>query len=353
MSRNRKFFLIVLQLAMWSAFVALPYFMIPRFNDANLADAFVKHHYAQPDQALNVFLSSLVFNFFLIVFFYAHHYILFDRFVVTRRFGEYACILVASFIFIFMVSHYFKRYFFADIPGIFRPVNFREIVRAGTWYSLVLLVSMGVKLLVQLRQAEQRAREIENAQLRTELSFLHAQINPHFLFNSLNTIYSLALKKSDTAPVAVLKLSQLLRYVIDDANRDKVPMEQEVNYLNNYIELQKLRSTSSLLVSFRVEGDIATLLISPLLLLPFVENAFKYGISSNQVSPIDILLSRQGDSMTFTVKNKKFEQGETDSTGIGINNVRRRLDLLYPDKYKLEIADGADSYFIKLIIQFT
>jgi LytS/YehU family sensor histidine kinase len=226
-------------------------------------------------------------------------------------------------------------------------------VRAVTWYLLIVFVSFGIKLLMQLRLTEQRAREIENAQLRTELSFLHAQINPHFLFNSLNTIYSLALKKSDTAPAAVLKLSHLLRYVIDDANRESVPLEQEVNYLNNYIELQKLRSTSSLTVNFNVVGNVSSTQIAPLLLLPFVENAFKYGISNHDASPIDILLERTQSALLFTVSNLKFEQGEKDSTGIGINNVKRRLELLYHGRYDLQIQDKDDSYFIKLTIQFT
>jgi LytS/YehU family sensor histidine kinase len=141
--------------------------------------------------------------------------------------------------------------------------------------------------------------------------------------------------------------------VIDDANRESVALEQEINYLNNYIDLQKLRSTASLVVNFNVTGNISSTQIAPLLLLPFVENAFKYGISNQEPSPIDITLERTASSLTFSVQNKKFEQGEKDSTGIGINNVKRRLELLYHDKHVLEIEDKTDSYFIKLTIQFT
>jgi len=353
LTEKRRIFLILLQLALWSAFISLPYFMVPHMGEEGNIDTFIRHATPPADMAMNMFVSSLAFNFCLIAFFYAHHYLIFDRFVVTKQYLMYILILVACFVVIFYGSRMFKRSVFESIPFMLRPVTFRELVRSLTWYLLVLSVSLGVKLLMQLRQTEQRAREIENAQLRTELSFLHAQINPHFLFNSLNTIYSLALKKSDSAPTAVLKLSHLLRYVIDDANKEHVSLEQEVNYLNNYIELQKLRSTSSLIVSFKVAGNISSTQIAPLLLLPFVENAFKYGISNQEQSPIDILLEKTESELTFSAQNRKFEQGEKDSTGIGINNVKRRLELLYPHKHLLQIQDKDDTYFIKLTIQFT
>ena len=340
----------VIQLALWSGFIALPYFMVPRQNEMNTVDAFLRHYAPQADLAQHTFFASLLFNIGLIVFFYIHHYILFDRFIIRRRFASYIAIVVSSFIFIYTLSYLYKRSLLLwDFPR-HNPLTLREWVRDGTWFLLVLLISLGLKLLTQWRQAEQRTREIETEQLRTELSFLHAQINPHFLFNSLNTIYSLSLKKSDQAPLAVLKLSQLLRYVIDESKREKVPLDQEIEYINNYIELQKFRSTSSLVVNFKLEGDTGSSLIAPLLLLPFVENAFKYGISSKEISPIDIVLTITDGRFEFSVRNKKFMQSDKPSTGIGINNVQRRLKLLYDDQHELEINDLPDSYFVKLTI---
>ncbi len=353
LSGKRKILLAFLQIGLWVVFISLPYFMVPHQMDEGNIDSFMRHAMPHADMAENMFISSLAFNLLLIIFFYIHHYFIFDRFVSTKRYVSYVLVLVLCFVVIFYGSHIFKRFVFESVSFMMRPISFREFIRAFNWYLLILSVGLGVKLLMQLKQTEQRAREIENAQLRTELSFLHAQINPHFLFNSLNTIYSLALKKSDSAPAAVLKLSHLLRYVIDDANRESVALEQEINYLNNYIDLQKLRSTASLVVNFNVTGNISSTQIAPLLLLPFVENAFKYGISNQEPSPIDITLERTASSLTFSVQNKKFEQGEKDSTGIGINNVKRRLELLYHDKHVLEIEDKTDSYFIKLTIQFT
>lgn len=354
MNKRRTVLLILMQVVVWSAFIMLPYFMVPRPNEETSVDAFMRYYTRQQDMAQHVFISSLAFNICLIIFFYIHHVFIFDRFIVPRRFGAYLGIVITSFFAIFFISYLYKGFLIAPDPLHRNALAFREYVRAGTWFLLVLLTSLGIKLLTQWRMAEQRTREIENEQLRTELSFLHAQINPHFLFNSLNTIYSLSLKKSDAAPAAVLKLSELLRYVINESKLDKVPLDEEMNYLKNYIELQKLRSTSSLVVHYKEQGDIHSTLISPLLFLPFVENAFKYGISNNETSPIDISLLRENGSLEFAVRNKKFNGKGTlkPSTGIGINNVRRRLKLLYPEKHELQIDDSSDHYSIKLTIHF-
>lgn len=350
MNANRKLFVVLLQVVLWSAFIALPYFMVPHQSEQTTIEEFLKRYSPQPDLPLNILLGTLVFNFFLIAFFYINHYLLFDKFVVTRKYGRYLAIISAAFVIIFCVSVVYKRMFFSTVPAVIKPITFREIVRDLTWYLLLLLISLGLKFLAQWQQAEKRASEIENEHLRTELSFLHAQINPHFLFNSLNTIYSLALKKSDAAPVAIMKLSNLLRYVVDEATMYNVPLEQEVNYLNNYIELQKLRSTSTLNVHFKVEGDISSSTIAPMLLLPFVENAFKYGISNHEASPIDISVIRQNGHIEFGVKNKKFIQTEQHSTGIGIANVQRRLELLYHGKHELHIDDNSETYSINLTL---
>ena len=138
--------------------------------------------------------------------------------------------------------------------------------------------------------------------------------------------------------------------MIEETGHDSVSLEQEVNYINNYIELQKMRSTSSLNITFDVQGDIHTAAIAPMLLLPFIENAFKYGISSTAHSPIDISLSARRDMILFSVINKKFDQQNKHSTGIGIPNVQRRLDLIYPGKHEIDIQDLGDTYYIKLKI---
>lgn len=352
MSKSRRIFLIVLQAVIWAAFLSLPYFMMPhQFENARL-DPFARHYFPNPDMAENIFLSSLALNLSLIVFFYLHQYVLFDRLVIPKKFGLYATVIVVSYLVIFFISFAFRRLLFPPTHN-YRPfVNMHDVVRVGTWYFLVLFIGLGIKFLEQWQKAEQRTKEIENERLRNELSFLHAQINPHFLFNSLNTIYSLALKKSDAAPGAILKLSQLLRYVVDEASHESVPLTLEINYLNNYLELQRLRNTSSVTVKFDVNGPVDAVSIAPLLLLPFVENAFKYGVNPAEESPIDIELRVNGKQIFFAVKNRKFTgagfETEKYSTGIGIANVKRRLDILYPGKYALNFDDTDTSYSVQL-----
>ncbi|HWB63286.1 MAG TPA: histidine kinase, partial [Chitinophagales bacterium] len=339
------------QIVFWSAFLALPYFMSPRPSDENAMNAFQKHYVPlPPDLTQNMFLSWLAYNCCLIIFFYFHHYFLFDRFVRKKQFLAYGLVTIGLYIFIFFISFFYKSMLFPSMHAFHPFFSFHEFIKTSTWFLLVLLISLGIKLMGEWQQAEQRALDIENDQLRTELSFLHAQINPHFLFNSLNTIYSLALKKSDAAPTAVLKLSKLLRYVVDEAGVERVSLTSEVDYLNNYIELQKLRSTSTLQVNFETTGNLDAVQIAPLLFLPFVENAFKYGISNHEESPIDIKLAVQNNLLSFSVKNRKFKDIESHSTGTGINNTQRRLALLYPAKHKLVINDTDTTYLLALEI---
>jgi len=183
-----------------------------------------------------------------------------------------------------------------------------------------------------------------------ELLFLKQQINPHFLFNSLNSIYSLANKKSNLTTDAILKLSTILRYVLYHSQKNFVPVKDEINTLEDYIELQKLRITQKVSVNFSISGKPDFYQIEPLLILPFVENAFKYGVDSVNKSFIDIKLDILDDELNLYVLNKVIPDKEInkDESGIGLNNIRRRLDLLYPDNYNLVVNQVEDVFSIKL-----
>jgi sensor histidine kinase YesM len=355
MASDKRFYTIALQVVLWGLFLALPYFMIPH-NNPDLNRQLMQARESQPHWIDYWFFSSVSLNLCLIVFFYVHNQLVFDRFILRGRSADYIVYLIivfSSFGIIFGIYCLVRAELLRMLLLFERPIDVRDVIRAATWFFLILFAGIGVKLTELWRQAERRARDIENEQLRTELSFLHMQINPHFLFNSLNTIYGMSLKKSDNAPKAVLKLSQLLRYMIEETGHDTVPLDQEVTYLNNYIELQKMRSGPSLTVSFQVEGDTNGATIAPMLLLPFVENAFKYGMSNSQESPIHIELGVDKEKITFSVMNRKFENIGRHSSGIGIPNVERRLQLLYPSRHDLLIEDKADTYFVKLKILLT
>jgi two-component system, LytTR family, sensor kinase len=208
----------------------------------------------------------------------------------------------------------------------------------------------------QWLQSEQRTKEIQNEKLQTELSYLKAQINPHFLFNTLNNIYSLAADRSEKTAEAVMKLANIMRYVLSEARNDLVPLEKEIQFTSHYIELQKMRITDKTNVDFTITGDPTGMQISPLLFLPFIENAFKYGVSTREMSPIIILLEIKKDRIFLEVINNKHASSSmksTDNTGIGINNTRRRLDLIYPDHYSLETTQTPTLYTATLSIDLT
>ncbi|WP_232456865.1 sensor histidine kinase [Pedobacter psychrophilus] len=197
---------------------------------------------------------------------------------------------------------------------------------------------------------EREKTELERQRLTAELAFLKSQINPHFLFNSLNNIYSLAYQKSEATPDAILKLSEIMRYMLYESNDNRVALEKEITYLKSFIELQKLRFKGNAHVVLEVEGQIQNQQIVPLILISFVENAFKHGLATDKKHPIIINISVFEDNMLFTIKNKKNQQNKDQTGGIGMVNVVRRLDLTYPDKYKLSVENHEHEYLSELYL---
>jgi LytS/YehU family sensor histidine kinase len=209
------------------------------------------------------------------------------------------------------------------------------------------------KMLFEWVSLQRERKKLERETLQSELKFLKNQINPHFLFNTLNNIYSLALVKSDLAPEVILKLSEILRYMLYECNEPKVKLTNEVSYIKNYLDLEKLRQKDDVMIEFTTEGDIEEQLISPMLFTPFLENAFKHGI--NRVikdACVKVYLKVHPDSLFFSVQNTKpeFEPNAVTKKqgGIGLANVRKRLELLYPGKYSLEIQNTLTRYIIEL-----
>jgi two-component system, LytTR family, sensor kinase len=203
----------------------------------------------------------------------------------------------------------------------------------------------------QLRSTERRALQAERDKTSAELSFLKAQINPHFLFNTLNNIYSLSILKSEQTPNAILKLSDILHYITDEVQNDLVPLKSEVDCVKNYIELQQLRLTDKVDVRLNVRGEIAGKQLAPLLFMTFIENAFKYGISSHERCTIDIEIAAEERSVAFSCRNKILVKNATEErTGIGISNAKKRLDHLYPGKHSLNIYTEEDHFIVYLEI---
>ena len=204
--------------------------------------------------------------------------------------------------------------------------------------------------------ADRRERqELKTKTMQSELKFLKTQINPHFLFNTLNSLYALTLKKSDNAPQIVIQLSEMMRYMLYECNESSVLLSNEVKYIQNYLALERLRQSEGIEINFQVHGDVSGKKIAPLLFTPFLENSFKHGLN-NQIKEgyVNILLEVEDDSLLFFIENSKPSsiptQSRKRSGGIGLTNLRRRLKILYPDRHKLEIHDTPNSYSVSLEI---
>jgi LytS/YehU family sensor histidine kinase len=221
-------------------------------------------------------------------------------------------------------------------------------------FFLVFTVSTCTRVIQEWLGIESKRQEIENEKLATELSFLKSQINPHFLFNTLNNIYSLALIRSEATADAVLKLSSIMRYVLDETKHDTVPLDKEIQFIKHYIELQRVRLTDKVKIELIIEGETEGKQIAPLILIPFVENSFKYGVSTKDVSVLSFQIKASAESISFTAKNAKmtYDSGanNNNNTGIGIKNTKRRLELLYPEQHKLVVAEENNQFIVNLIL---
>lgn len=228
---------------------------------------------------------------------------------------------------------------------------YKKLLRFSPFELQIFVMGIIVIILSTLMATVNRLRQSEQEKATAELSFLKAQINPHFLFNTLNSIYSLAYMKSEQTASAIVKLSALMRHVITDAQRDEVPLTQEVEYISNYIELQKLRLTESTKVEFIVTGETAGKSVAPLIFLPFIENAFKYGSNPEHGSRIEIRLQVRPTSVLLEATNSIVNTTDVSSEGIGIGNAIERLQLIYPGHHLLKIRHDANEYSVSLHIE--
>ncbi|HEY4195281.1 MAG TPA: histidine kinase [Mucilaginibacter sp.] len=209
-------------------------------------------------------------------------------------------------------------------------------------------LSLGKQWLLKQRDFLQAQQE----RITAELQLLKAQVHPHFLFNTLNNIYSFSLDRSPKTPELILKLSSLLSYMLYDCKAEEVRLEKEVEIMKAYIDLEKERYGNTLEISWTVEGDIRDVFISPLLMLPFLENAFKHGASEQIEKPwMGVDISVSNNILKFKITNSKNEYISHSNNGIGINNVKKRLEFLYPGKHELKINDEGDFFAVSLMVK--
>ena len=220
-------------------------------------------------------------------------------------------------------------------------------------YPTIVGLALSIKLLKTWYLKQQETVQLTREKINAELQLLKAQVHPHFLFNTLNNIYSFILNGSSRAPEMIKKLSALLNYILNECDRPLVPLSKELSLIRDYMELEKIRYGDKLSMTLHIQGDPAGKMISPLLLIPFVENSFKHGTSRMLTHPwVKLEISIENDILNFSISNNKPQQtnGTTAKKGIGLNNVKKRLHLLYPGAHSLHIIENEMSYDVKMAI---
>ncbi len=291
---------------------------------------------------------------------YVTIYFLLPRYLLRERYGLF--FLLAVLVLLVSGFIHWTTAKFIEIP-MFWPDAYwgplwypSKILKSATYIYPVVVLATLIKFFKHWYKYQQATQKLAEDKLSAELKFLRSQVHPHFLFNTLNNLYALTLKKSDNAPEVVLKLSHLLNYMLYECNTDRVPLVKEIELLENYVSLEKLRYGDRLDVSLNITGVNGGHKIAPMLILPFVENSFKHGTSDETESSwVSIDLFVKENMMTLKVDNSKSNGASRDEQnyreGIGLQNVKRRLQLLYQGNYDLRILDEDDSYLVVLKIE--
>lgn len=283
-------------------------------------------------------------------------YYVIDRLLIPRKYTLFIVVLAGSMFFFGMVmrvTDYYTLYPIYYPQGLSIPIFYppKLLIIIFSIYSVVALVA-SYHLGKHWHNHQLTAQRLEKEKLESELKLLKSQINPHFLFNTLNNLYVLALHQSNRTPETVHKLSELMSYMLYDSNQHEVALTKELYYIRNYLALEKLRYESRLDIGFNVYSDVEGIMIAPLMILPFVENCFKHGVSKQlHDSWIRIDIAYSKPTLTIKVENSKNPDGALEMkqvSGIGLRNVRKRLELIYPDRYELEIHDDEESYLVVL-----
>jgi hypothetical protein len=322
-------------------FLSLPVFFSPDFSSSLF---FLKVPFFQSDFAGYVLL---------IIFFYLSYYYFIPKFYMNKEYLAFFIFILVAYMAIVIIPQLFiwlnpDMGHFQRPPGMRRPPPpgnpwLRDLGKHFYQFAVILVFALVLRISNRLRQTEKE-------KLDAQLSYMKAQMNPHFLFNTLNSIYSLAIERSDATAPAIVKLSGMMRYVLSESQNDFVPLQKEADYIKNYIELQQLRFQDSIRLEFEISGEAAGKKIAPLVLIPFIENAFKHGINPEESSEIHIHIHISDRTLNLHVLNHKVHVHfpmETKS-GLGIENTKQRLLFLYPGKHQLSIQNNAELFTVSL-----
>ncbi len=332
MFKDRKL-IVLFHILIWCIFLLFPVLVLPK-----------PASFLENDQLQLVIYFSI--GCLTIGFYYFNYHFIIPRFLFKREYFHFFG-LFFGFILLSILSTKFiitSLYFEHGLISSSKP---KLLVNFLGRFLVVFAIAFGVRLF-------QKMKQIETEKLNAELISLKAQINPHFLFNTLNGIYGLALTNSNKTADSISKLASMMRYVLTETTAEKVPLINEIKYISDYIAFQKLRLTKKTKVNFTIEGTFLDQEISPILFISFIENAFKYGVSNEVESTIKIHIVTENNAISLTVKNDQLNtntNNNEESCGIGLKNTKRRLDLIYENKYSLEITNTDKEHQIILKIQ--
>jgi LytS/YehU family sensor histidine kinase len=279
-------------------------------------------------------------NFVLLLFFFANYYFIIPKLYFAKRYLHFAIALV-TFLLLSLLPDIELNNYTTEKQNFFFLIN----------SQITLFLFVSTFFITYAIKINQRLNEVQIGIKNAQLSFLKGQINPHFLFNTLNSIYALAVKKSDETPIAIVKLSGMMRYSLTEIEKEFVTLDKEIQFVSNYIALQKIRLGNTCRIDFNFDNSYSKEMIIPLVFIPFVENAFKYGVSSDENALIKIKIINVNGKLNFEIQNNKLNKNPQEtSTAIGISNIKKRLDLLYTNKYELIINQTEEDFSVLLNI---
>jgi len=342
--RNNKIIQILIHLAAWGFIIILPFLIFWKYNDTDILQKMLHHI---------VIIASLM------IVFYVNYFILIEHYLFRQKTWKF---IGSNFILILCVGA--AVYFWKETsPLVLNPryktpptlIPRQTLSMIGDVFSMLLTLglSMATKMTGKWYKTEAERQEEKKERTEAELKNLRQQLNPHFLFNTLNNIYALIAVSPDKAQESMLELSKLLRYVLYENDGNFVPVERELNFIRNYVELMRIRLNPDVDMHININVSEITKTVAPLLFITLIENAFKHGISPSLPSYISIDIHQNDDKqLNCSIKNSYFPKDESDQSGsgIGLENLRRRLEILYPHKHILRIEKEGELFVAELII---
>lgn len=319
------------------------------------------------------FLISLILIIPQVIIAYINMEYLIPHFFIKKKYWKYVGLVLLCFVGVYLFyefilpvlfeklgppQHQGARRWMRENPemngrSFFSPMRRMRMIYSFTQTLAIYFLSTAFKTSQIALKREKEASELKSENLNSELKFLRSQINPHFLFNALNNIYSLSIIKSDKTPDNILKLSDMLRYIIYDCNANRVSLEKEINYINNYIDLQKLKDDQMTNIEVDFENADLHCMIAPMIFIPFIENSFKHSkIEDIENGWIKMKIKHTDTQLIFSIGNSLPKETYTKDKigGVGLENVKRRLELLYPKKHQLKIEETKNEFLVELKI---